>query len=105
MSKSTGVNRTDIITIVANKTDIKKADVDRVLTCFFDTIVRELEKDHYVKLTGFGVFENSIFKGRELSSPLTKETVQLDYRVIPRFRPSKAVKERINKKQAKNRPE
>ena len=62
MKQTNGINKSDIVTIISNKTSIKKNDVDRILSCFFETVINELSRGHYVKITGFGVFENAIYK-------------------------------------------
>ena len=95
---SDSTTKADMIAIVANKTDLKKEDVDRVITCFLNAVIAELSKDQRVKLTGFGSFENVHYKGRTLSSPITGSTKELSGRAIPKFKPTKAVKEKVNEK-------
>lgn len=98
--KSGSMTRGDMVTIVANKTGLEKMSVEKVLDCFLNTIIAELSRDRSVKLSGFGTFENASYKPRKLSSPLTGETISLDERVIPKFKPSPSVRDKINKKVA-----
>lgn len=99
MSKSDNrMTKGDLITIIANKADIPKATVEKVLETFCATVITELSKGHTVTLTGFGKFENANYKPREVKSPLTGKTTTLEERVIPTFKPAKAVKEKVNRK-------
>lgn len=98
MKQTNGINKSDVVTIISNKTSIKKNDVDRILSCFFETVTSELSRGHYVKITGFGVFENAVYKQRKFYSPLKKDVLELPDKVVPKFRASKAVKEKVKKK-------
>ena len=97
-SGRTRLSKNDMVSIIASKTEIKKTDVDSVLTCFFSTVIAELSKDHTVTINGFGRFENANYKSREVTSPFTGKTTALNDRVIPRFKAAKGMKERVKKK-------
>lgn len=100
-----GMTRADMVTIIANKTDLDKRSVERVIDCFLNTIVAELSKNHKVRLSGFGTFENAAYKPRQLKSPITGTVTTLEERVIPKFKPAKDVKDRVKRKVAKLKDE
>ena len=98
MGKNDSMTRTDMITIIANKTGLDKGIVERVLDCFLDTVVEELAHNRSVRLSGFGSFENSFYKPRKLKSYFTGETVSLEQRVVPKFKPATKVKDYVTRK-------
>ena len=53
---SDSTTKADMIAIVANKTDLKKEDVDRVITCFLNAVIAELSKDHLLALAHLRTF-------------------------------------------------
>lgn len=100
MAKNTtsGMTRADMVAIIANRTGVDKTTINTTLDSFLDIIVEELSKGRCVKLTGFGTFENTTYKPRKLDSPLTKDTIKLEERVIPKFKPAKKVRDYVSKK-------
>ena len=99
------MTRADMVTIIANKTDIDKRSVEKVIDCFLNTIVAELSRDHKVRLSGFGTFENAVYKPRQLKSPITGTVTSLEGRVIPKFKPAKDVRDKVKKKVARLKDE
>ena len=53
------MNKTELITAVAAKTELTKKDTEKVLKAFTDVVAEELKKGEKVQLVGFGTFEVS----------------------------------------------
>lgn len=98
MGKDNSMTRADMVAIVSSKTGIEKTSVERVIDCFLDAIVEELSRGRSVRLSGFGNFENNLYKPRKLKSAFTGQTVALKQRVIPKYKPAKKVRDYVDKK-------
>jgi len=102
MGKNTEtVNKSDMITLIANRTGVRKIEVEKCMDAFIAITVAELSKGHDVRLTGFGLFHNVPFKARRVNSNIAGNPDEGNYigsRVIPRFKFSQGVKDRVNKK-------
>jgi DNA-binding protein HU-beta len=51
------LNKTDLISEVADRTGMTKKDVEKVVNAFFSTIENTLKSGDKVQLIGFGTFE------------------------------------------------
>ena len=65
------MNKTELITAVAEKTELTKKDVEKALKAFTDVVAEELKKGEKVQLVGFGTFEVSERAAREGRNPQT----------------------------------
>lgn len=102
MKKTTEtVTKADMVTLIANRTGVRKYDVERCLDAFIAITIAELSKNHDVRLTGFGLFHNVPFKARRVNANISgdpEEGIYVDSKVIPRFKASPGMKEKVNKK-------
>lgn len=95
------VNKADLVTLISNRTGVRKLDVERCMDAFIAITIAELSKNHDVRLTGFGLFHNVPFKARKVNSNIIKkpgEDNYVDSKVIPRFKASPGMREKVNKK-------
>ncbi|MBR3599074.1 MAG: HU family DNA-binding protein, partial [Lachnospiraceae bacterium] len=53
------MNKNELVAAMAEKTGMKKTDVEKVLKAFVETVTDELKKDEKIQLVGFGTFEAS----------------------------------------------
>ena len=79
-----------------------KADIEKLVDAFLDTIFEVLIKDKRVELRRFGTFELRKRSGRTARAPKSGKEYTLPDRYVPFFRPSKIFKSEINKR---TRPE
>ena len=91
------MNKTELITAVAEKAGLTKKDAERVLTAAFDTITASLAKGDRVQVSGFGIFEVKAREARVGRNPRTKETIQIPATRLPVFKASKALKDSVAK--------
>ena len=101
MKKNDTVNKSDLIILIANKTGVPRDSVEKCLDAFVSITTSELSKNHDVRITGFGSFHNVPFKEREVNSSAfdgTDQNKTIGPRVVPRFRASQGMKDKINKK-------
>ena len=90
------MNKKELITAVAAKTELTKKDTEKVLKAFTDVVAEELKKGEKVQLVGFGTFEVSERAAREGRNPQTGETMKIAASKAPKFKAGKALKDMIN---------
>ena len=91
------MNKTELITVVAEKAGMPKKDAERAVNAAIDAIVASLAQGERVQLSGFGVFEAKEREARVGRNPRTKQTIQIPATRTPAFKASKALKDAIAK--------
>jgi DNA-binding protein HU-beta len=90
------MNKTELITAVAEKAEISKRDSEKAVKAFVDVITEELKKGEKVQVVGFGTFEVSERAAREGRNPQTGETMKINACKAPKFKAGKALKDAVN---------
>jgi DNA-binding protein HU-beta len=93
-----GVNKTELIAQVAEKTNMTKKDATQAVDAVFESITEALRSGDKVQLIGFGNFEVRERAARKGRNPQTGEEIQIAASKVPAFKPGKALKEDVNKK-------
>lgn len=89
------MNRTELISIIAEKTEITKKDIEEILDLFSSTVADTLGKGEKVVVTGFGTFEVRERVGRTGRNPRTGETLTIPPLKTPAFKAGKSLKEAV----------
>ena len=76
--------------------DLTAKEVERVVAAFFDSIIEQLEQGGRVELRGFGAFSTRARDARRGRNPRTGESVDVDAKSVPYFKPGKEMRERLN---------
>jgi DNA-binding protein HU-beta len=90
------MNKTELVSEVAEKADISKAKAGDVIDAVLESISGALSKDDSVTLIGFGTFtvrERAARKGR---NPRTGKEIDIKAAKVPAFKPGKALKDAVN---------
>jgi len=90
------MNKTDLVNVVANETELTKSSVDAVITATLDAITAALKEGEKVQLIGFGTFEVKESSEREGRNPKTGETITIAASKKPSFSASKVLKDSVN---------
>ena len=90
------MNKTQLITAVAEKAEISKKDSEKALKAFIDVVTEQLKAGEKVQLVGFGTFEVSERAAREGRNPQTGKTMKIEACKAPKFKAGKALKNAIN---------
>ncbi|MEE3420520.1 MAG: HU family DNA-binding protein [Lachnospiraceae bacterium] len=90
------MNKNELISVIAEETGLKKADVDSALKAFTDVVTEELKKGGKVQMVGFGTFEVAERAARDGINPQTKETIHIAASKAPKFKAGKALKDALN---------
>lgn len=90
------MNKTELVTAIADKAELSKKDSEKALKAFIDVITEELVKGEKIQLVGFGTFEVSERPARTGRNPRTKQTIEIPASKAPKFKAGKALKDLIN---------
>ena len=91
------MNKSDLITSIAEKSKITKKDAEVALKALIESVEEALEKGDKVQLVGFGTFETRKRAARVGRNPRTKEEITIPESTVPVFKAGKALKEVVNK--------
>ena len=75
---------------------LKGREIEAIVTAIFDAITEQLAKDGRVELRGFGAFSTRARDARTGRNPRTGESVDVDAKRVPYFKPGKEMRERLN---------
>ena len=90
------MNKTELVSAIADKTELSKKDAEKALKAFTEIVEEELKKGEKVQLVGFGTFEVIERAAREGRNPLTGEKMQIKASKAPKFKAGKALKDAVN---------
>lgn len=91
------MNKTELISAVAQRTGIAKKDAEQAVNAVFDIIADQLNEGQKVQLSGFGIFEAKTRQGRTGRNPVTGEAIQIPASTAPAFKASKVLKDTVGK--------
>ena len=91
------MTKADLITVVAQKTNLSKKDSDKAVAAVLDAITETLAAGEKVSLVGFGTFEVKERAAREGINPRTNEKIVIPASKLPSFKAGKALKEEVSK--------
>ena len=91
------MNKTELVAIAAEYAGMTKKDTERILNAAIDAITAALVKGEKVQLSGFGTFETKDREARVGRNPHTREAIEIPATRVPVFKPSKALKESVEK--------
>ncbi len=90
------MNKTELITSVAEVAGISKKDAAAAVAATFDAISDAMAKGESVQLIGFGTFEVRERGERMGKNPRTGEAVKIEASKAPAFKAGKALKDKVN---------
>ena len=89
------MNKTELISAVAEKTGLSKKDSDAAIAAVVDANTESLVQGEKVQLVGFGSFEVKARSARMGRNPHTKEPIEIPASRIPVFKAGKALKDTV----------
>lgn len=92
------MTKAELIEAVAKSAGVSKADADRTVAAFFDTVVSAAKKGDRVSWPGFGSFSTSKSKARVGRNPQTGDAVKIAASTRMKFTSSATLKASLNKK-------
>jgi DNA-binding protein HU-beta len=89
------VNKSELIGMVSEKTEMAKKDVEKVVNAVIESIIDTVTRDEKVQLVGFGTFERRHRAARKGRNPATNEEITIPALNVPVFKAGKAFKDRV----------
>jgi DNA-binding protein HU-beta len=90
------MNKSELITKIAEGADITKASAGRALDSLIDSVTTELASGGDVALVGFGTYKVNDRAARTGRNPQTGEEIQIAAAKVPAFKAGKALKDAVN---------
>ena len=91
------MNKTELITAVAEKTGMSKKDADSAVNAVLDTIIEAVACEEKVQIVGFGTFEVRARSERQGRDPRTNSQITIPASKVPAFKAGKAFKDAMVK--------
>lgn len=91
------MNKTELIALVAEKSELSKKDAEKAVNSFVEVIGEALVAGDKVQLIGFGTFETKDRAERVGRNPRTKEAITIPASRNPVFKAGKALKDIVAK--------
>ena len=91
------MNKAELITSMAEKSQLTKKDAESALKAFIDSVQEALEGGDKVQLVGFGTFETRERAARQGRNPRNpEEVIEIPASKAPVFKAGKGLKDIIN---------
>lgn len=86
----------DLVAAMAVEMETTKVEAEKALNAFLKVVEETLAKGESIQLVGFGTFEVVERAARNGHNPQTNEQITIPASKVPKFRPGKALKDKIN---------
>lgn len=92
------MTRSELIDLMASQqTQLSPKDVELAVKLMIDHMAETLAQGERIEIRGFGSFSLHYREPRRGRNPKTGDTVQLDGKHVPHFKPGKELRERVNR--------
>ncbi|MFW0860645.1 MAG: HU family DNA-binding protein [Dethiobacter sp.] len=89
------MNKSELISVVAEKAELTKKDTEKVVKEVFEGISAALAQGDKVQIIGFGTFDVRERKAREGRNPATGDAITIPAVKVPVFKAGKALKDNV----------
>jgi len=89
------MTKAELIAKIAEKSGLSKADAEKSLNAFQESVIDAVKKGDKVSLIGFGSFEQTQRSARKGRNPQTGEEIDIPASKAPKFSPGKSFKEAV----------
>ncbi len=90
------MNKNELVTEMAEKSGLTKADATRAVDAFIATVTEALKNSDEVRLVGFGTFAVGERKATTGRNPRTGEEIKISASKQPKFKAGKSLKTAVN---------
>ena len=91
------MTKSELIELIARKQQqLPHKDIELAVNLMIESLTEELEDDDRIEIRGFGSFTLHHRKPRIGRNPKTGESVSLEGKRVPHFKPGKDMRDRIN---------
>lgn len=92
------MNKSDLIDVIAQRSDLTKAAAARALDSTIEAITEAVASGDTVSLVGFGSFKSAARAAREGKNPKTGEKLNIAATTVPKFSAGASFKAAVAKK-------
>ena len=93
------INKKDLIEIIAKEQDqLPYRDIELSVKTIIKSMVNSLRKGERIEIRGFGSFSLRYRKPRVGRNPKSGQSVNIEERYVPHFKPGKNLKDRVKQK-------
>lgn len=89
------MTKAELVVKIADKAGMTKANAERALNAFLESVEDTLVKDGKLMLTGFGTFAVESRKARKGRNPRTGQEIEIPASKVVKFRPGKLLKDAV----------
>lgn len=89
------MNKSELVTAIAETAGITKADASRALQALLESLTTAMSKGDSVSLTGFGSFSVNERAARTGRNPSNGNALKIAAKKVPKFKPGKSLKESL----------
>jgi DNA-binding protein HU-beta len=90
------MNKSELISAIAEQANLSKADAGRSLDALIKTIETTLKAGDPIALVGFGTFDVKARAERTGRNPQTGQEITIPATNVPSFKPGKGLKDAVN---------
>jgi DNA-binding protein HU-beta len=90
------VTKTELVNSIAEKAGLSKADSEKALKAFVDTVTDALKQGDKIAMVGFGTFSVGDRAARVGKNPQTGAAIDIPAAKAPKFKAGKALKDAVN---------
>ncbi len=91
------MTKSELVEIIASKqTQLSVKDVELAVKTLIDLMSNTLSSGQRIEIRGFGSFSLHYRASRQGRNPKTGESVNLDAKFVPHFKPGKELRDRVN---------
>ncbi|HOV91629.1 MAG TPA: HU family DNA-binding protein [Candidatus Kapabacteria bacterium] len=96
------MTKAEIVDEISKVTGLSKIDTKQVVDGVLETIKDAVSSGKRIELRGFGVFKSKTRKPRMARNPKTGDSVPLNERAVPVFKPSPEFLKKVNENLTSN---
>jgi len=89
------MNKSDLIDAMRDAMGATRAEAERAVDAFINTVTGALKSGDQVSIAGLGIFEAKMRAARTGRNPRTGEAIQIKAMRVPKFRAAKALKDAV----------
>ena len=90
------MNKGELVAAVADKVNLSRGQAGEAIDAAIEVITGALKKGDEVKIAGFGTFVVTNRAAGEARNPRTGETVDVEAKRVPYFKPGKEMRAKLN---------
>lgn len=95
------MNKADIVNKIASGTGLTKVETEAVVEGFIASIIDAMREGEHIEIRGFGTFKVKSRAPRIARNPRTGASVNVPATFSPTFKPSRELREGVNRELSK----